>query len=95
MSMDDQQPEPVHVSTEEAACDQTQEQTESRSEQSRKSESAGIPNSIERLRSEFDKLLGVAVEQGERALDKLGLFGNEAVWMPRVDVLELEDKVEV
>ncbi len=99
--MDDQQPEPVHVSTEEAACsteetcEQTQHQTESRAEQSRKAESSGIPNSIDRLRSEFDKLLGVAVEQGERALDKLGLFGNEAVWMPRVDVLELEEKVQV
>lgn len=99
--MDDQQPEPVHVSTEEVACsteetcEQTQHQTESRAEQSRKPESSGIPNSIDRLRSEFDKLLGVAVEQGERALDKLGLFGNEAVWMPRVDVLELEEKVQV
>lgn len=100
MSMDDQQPEPVHVSTEEAcstdeACDQTQSQTETQGEQRRKSESSSVPNSIERLRSEFDKLLGVAVEQGERALDRLGLFGNEAVWMPRVDVLELEEKVQV
>ncbi len=95
MSMDDQQPEPVHVSTEEAACEQPQHQPGSQPEQSRKSESTSNPNSIDRLRSEFDKLLGVAVEQGERALDKLGLFGNEAVWLPRVDILELEEKVQV
>lgn len=65
------------------------------STQEKQAETSGIPNSIERLRSEFDKLLGVAVEQGERALDKLGLFGNDPVWVPRVDLLELEEQVQV
>lgn len=71
-------------------------QTEStESAQGKQADSAGIPNSIERLRSEFDKLLGVAVEQGERALDRLGLFGNDPVWVPRVDLLELNEQVQV
>lgn len=84
-------PEPVHVSTEEEASEQSQ------AEQSRQSETSGsgAQKSIDRLRTEFDKLLGIAVEQGERALDKLGLFGNEAVWIPRVDLLEQEDQVQV
>jgi len=92
MSTDDNQAEPVHVSTEEEAAEQP-EQT--RAERNKKSDTSGMHNSIERLRSEFDKLLGVAVEQGERALDRLGLFGNEAVWMPRVDLIELEEQVQV
>lgn len=109
MSSADQQdqPDPVQIHTEEASTEQTQtEQTQteqSGSTQSKSTESArekrsdasGIPNSIERLRSEFDKLLGVAVEQGERALDRLGLFGNEPVWVPRVDLMELEEQVQV
>lgn len=82
-------PEPVHVSTEEETVEQPQ------AEQSDKSEPSGSQKSIDRLRTEFDKLLGIAVEQGERALDKLGLFGNEAVWMPRVDLLEQEEQVQV
>ncbi|MCA9014950.1 MAG: Hsp20/alpha crystallin family protein [Planctomycetaceae bacterium] len=86
-------PEPVPVSTEEA-CEQSQTE-QSQGQQSRKSEASGAQKSIERLRTEFDKLLGIAVEQGERALDKLGLFGNEAVWIPRVDILEQEDRVQV
>jgi len=89
MSTADNQADPVHVSTEEEAVEQPQ------AEQSKKSDTSGAHNSIERLRSEFDKLLGVAVEQGERALDKLGIFGNEAVWIPRVDLLELEEQVQV
>ncbi|QDT30270.1 Hsp20/alpha crystallin family protein [Gimesia panareensis] len=109
MSSADQQdqPDPVHIHTEEASTEQTQteqsqteqsgstqsESTESAEE--KRSDASGIPNSIERLRSEFDKLLGVAVEQGERALDRLGLFGNEPVWVPRVDLMELEEQVQV
>ncbi|QDV21214.1 Spore protein SP21 [Gimesia panareensis] len=109
MSSADQQdqPDPVHIHTEEASAEQTQtEQSQTEQSGSTQSESAesaeekrsdasGIPNSIERLRSEFDKLLGVAVEQGERALDRLGLFGNEPVWVPRVDLMELEEQVQV
>ncbi|QDV53567.1 Hsp20/alpha crystallin family protein [Gimesia fumaroli] len=84
-------PEPVHVSTEEEAGEQPQAEQTEQSETS----GAGAQKSIDRLRTEFDKLLGIAVEQGERALDKLGLFGNEAVWMPRVDLLEQEEQVQV
>ncbi|QDT45493.1 Spore protein SP21 [Gimesia alba] len=84
-------PEPVHVSTEEEASEQPQAEQSSQSETS----GSGAQKSIDRLRTEFDKLLGIAVEQGERALDKLGLFGNEAVWIPRVDLLEQEDQVQV
>lgn len=86
------EPDPVHVSTEEAA---TGEQAQSQTEESSEKTASGSQKSIDRLRSEFDKLLGIAVEQGERALDKLGLFGNEAVWMPRVDVLEQDEQVQV
>tara|TARA_R110002111_G_scaffold126741_5_gene191437 strand:- start:16470 stop:17051 length:582 start_codon:yes stop_codon:yes gene_type:complete len=93
MSTDENQAEPVHVSTEEAASAEQPEQAQA--ERTKKSDSAGMHNSIERLRSEFDKLLGVAVEQGERALDRLGLFGNDAVWIPRVDLIELEEQVRV
>lgn len=89
MSTADNQADPVHVSTEEEAVEQPQ------AEESKQSDTSGVNNSIDRLRTEFDKLLGVAVEQGERALDKLGLFGNEAAWIPRVDLLELEDQVQV
>ncbi len=89
MSTADNQSDPVHVSTEEETSEQPQ------AEQSKKSDPSGMYNSIDRLRSEFDKLLGVAVEQGERALDKLGILGNEAVWIPRVDLLELEEQVQV
>lgn len=96
MSTGDQQdqPDPVHVSTEEATGEQSQPEP-GPSEERSQSEASGTPNSIDRLRSEFDKLLGVAVEQGERALDKLGLFGNDPVWMPRVDLLERDDQVQV
>ena len=89
MSTADNQALPVHVSTEEEAVERPQ------AEESKKSDTSAMNNSIDRLRTEFDKLLGVAVEQGERALDKLGLFGNEAVWIPRVDVLELAEQVQV
>lgn len=96
MSTADQQdqPDPVHVSTEEATDEQAQPEFE-QAEQNKESGSSSIPNSVERLRSEFDKLLGVAMEQGERALDKLGLFGNEPVWMPRVDLMEMDEEVQV
>ena len=93
MSTAENEADPVHVSTEEPAGEQSGEQAQS--EQSKKSDTSVAQKSIERLRTEFDKLLGVAVEQGERALDKLGLFGNEAIWMPRVDLLELEEQVQV
>ena len=89
MESDENQAEPVHVSTEEETGEQP------RAEYDKKSDSSGVNTSIERLRSEFDKLLGVAVEQGERALDKLGLFGSESVWIPRVDILELEEQIQV
>lgn len=94
MSTADNQADPVNVSTEEKSVEQPQTK-QPQAEQTNKSETSGVNYSIDRLRTEFDKLLGVAVEQGERALDKLGLFGNEAIWIPRVDVIELEEQVQV
>ncbi len=91
MSTADNQAESVHVSTE----PEVPPEAESQSESGKQCESSGANKSIERLRTEFDKLLGVAVEQGERALDKLGLFGTESVWMPRADILELEEQIQV
>lgn len=100
MSTDDNQPESVHVSTEpeaqsESQSAESQPETEPQSEGGKQCDASGVNKSIDRLRTEFDKLLGVAVEQGERALDKLGLFGTESVWVPRVDILELEEQVQV
>ncbi|MFK7778303.1 MAG: Hsp20/alpha crystallin family protein [Gimesia sp.] len=94
MSTAENQADPVNVSTEEKTVEQPQAK-QPQAEQTNKSETSGVNYSIDRLRTEFDKLLGVAVEQGERALDKLGLFGNEAIWIPRVDVIELEEQVQV
>lgn len=49
--------------------------------------------SVERLRKEFDRWLDAAVVQGERALETVGLRGNDRSWIPNVDVTESADKL--
>ena len=50
--------------------------------------------SVERLRREFDHWLDVALSQGEKALDAVGLKGGLG-WSPAVDVVEWVDDVTV
>jgi len=54
-----------------------------------------ITSSVERLRHELDRWLDVAVSQGGRAIDTLGLRGGERDWCPPVDVRETGDLVIV
>lgn len=51
--------------------------------------------SVERLRKELDHWLEAALNQGERALDKIGLRGAGRCWWPAVDVIENPDTIEV
>lgn len=54
-----------------------------------------ITSSVERLRHELDRWLDVAVSQGGRAIDTLGLRGGTRDWCPPVDVRETGDLVIV
>ncbi len=49
--------------------------------------------SAERLRKELEKLLERAKDQGERALDAIGLKGSP--WQPTVDLIETAEEVLV
>lgn len=49
--------------------------------------------SAERLRKELEKLLDRAKDQGERALDAIGLKGG--AWQPAADIVETADDVLV
>lgn len=51
-----------------------------------------LKESVERVRGEFDRLVGLAMEQGGRALETLGL-GETGIWTPAVDMLETADDV--
>jgi HSP20 family protein len=51
--------------------------------------------SAEKLRQELDRLLELAVSQGERALDAIGLRGAGSSWRPHVDVVETANEVRV
>ncbi|MBM83180.1 MAG: hypothetical protein CMJ78_21680 [Planctomycetaceae bacterium] len=49
--------------------------------------------SVERIRSELDNWMEVAVQQGEKALDKFGLKPTTGVWLPKVDMAESGDEI--
>ena len=66
MSTADNQSDPVHVSTEEETSEQPQ------AEQSKKSDPSGMYNSIDRLRSEFDKIIGGCSRAGRACAGQAG-----------------------
>jgi len=51
--------------------------------------------SVERLRRELDHWLEVAWQQGERALDKIGVRAGSLSSTPAIDVMETEEEVVV
>lgn len=50
---------------------------------------------VEKLRQELDKLIDAVWTQGERAIDAVGLRGQEKNWVPDVDIVESHDAVLV
>src|SRR3954463_1789240 len=57
--------------------------------------SGPISQSVERLRREFERWVDAVLQQGNRALDVVGLRGNERQWSPTVDVMETPTEVQV
>lgn len=51
--------------------------------------------SIESLRHEFDRWLGFAVDQGERALEVIRARGEGGPWSPPIDIIERPDEIHV
>ena len=51
--------------------------------------------SVERLRRELDHWLEVAWQQGERALDKIGVRAGSLTSTPAVDIIETDEEVLV
>jgi len=56
---------------------------------------SAVASSTEKLKKEFEKWVELAVTQGERALDKMGVLNPKAIWAPAVDVVETAESVEV
>jgi HSP20 family protein len=50
--------------------------------------SGPLSQSVERLRREFERWLDAALNQGNRALDVVGLRGADRPWTPAVDLIE-------
>ncbi len=62
------------------------------------SSSAGsgpIAQSVERLRREFERWLEAALQQGNRALDVVGLRASDRQWSPAVDLVETPTEIHV
>jgi HSP20 family protein len=57
--------------------------------------SGPLSQSVERLRREFERWLEAAMQQGNRALDVVGLRGADRPWTPAVDLLESPTEVQV
>jgi len=55
----------------------------------------GLAASAEKLRQELDRWLGVAWNQGERALDAVGLRSSGTCWAPVFDLVETPEDVRV
>jgi HSP20 family protein len=53
-----------------------------------------LSQSMDKLRSEFDRWLEAAWSQGERAMDAIGLRPGKS-WSPPIDIIEGEDSVRV
>ena len=54
-----------------------------------------ITASVERLRTELDRWLDVAMTQGGKALDVMGLRNSNKTWTPHIDLVESPDDVTV
>jgi len=54
-------------------------------------DASGLFGSAEKLRKELERLLDKAKDQGEKALDAIGLRGGQ--WQPPVDLMESTDEV--
>ncbi len=57
--------------------------------------SGPLSQSVERLRREFERWLDAAMNQGNRALDVVGLRGADRPWTPAVDLTETPTDVQV
>jgi HSP20 family protein len=57
--------------------------------------SGPVSQSVERLRREFERWLDAAMQQGNRALDVVGLRGADRPWTPAVDLLETPIEVQI
>jgi HSP20 family protein len=57
--------------------------------------SGPLSQSVERLRREFERWLDSAMQQGNRALDVVGLRGADRPWTPAVDLLETPTDVQI
>ncbi len=57
--------------------------------------SGPLSQSVERLRREFERWLDSAMQQGNRALDVVGLRGADRPWTPAVDLIETPTEVLV
>jgi len=57
--------------------------------------SGPLSQSVERLRREFERWLDSAMQQGNRALDVVGLRGADRPWAPAVDLIETPTEVLV
>jgi HSP20 family protein len=54
-----------------------------------------LSQSVERLRREFERWLDAALNQGNRALDVVGLRGADRPWTPAVDLIETPTDVQI
>jgi HSP20 family protein len=57
--------------------------------------SGPIFQTVERMRREFERWVDSALQQGNRALDAVGLRGTDRPWTPAVDLLETPSDVYV
>jgi HSP20 family protein len=57
--------------------------------------SGPLSQSVERLRREFERWLDAALNQGNRALDVVGLRGADRPWTPAVDLLETPTEIQL
>jgi HSP20 family protein len=57
--------------------------------------SGPITQSVDRLRREFEKWVEAAVQQGNRALDVVGLRPVDRQWAPPVDIAETPTEIHI
>lgn len=57
--------------------------------------SGPISQSVERMRREFERWLEAALQQGNRALDVVGLRASDRQWTPAIDLVETAGEVFV
>ena len=57
--------------------------------------SGPLSQSVERMRREFERWSDAAMQQGNRALDVVGLRGADRPWTPAVDLIETPTDVQI